>query len=672
VSDVNPPQWLEANQRYLTSALGRLRLLLETARSASSASETGGNNRPDETASEGAAWDLAVPPALVALQRRFGLSQFEANVLLLCAGVELDSRIAGLCASAGGELGRGAPTFSLALGLFSGPHWSALLPSAPLRYWRLLEVSPAGLLTQSALRIDERILHYLTGISYLDDRLSGYFRQLPGGDAPSLVSSHRSLVDQIVSAWTPSSTGPLHLAGDDQEAGEGLAEVPVIQLFGDDALARQQLALAACEQLGLGLHLMRAAALPANPVEQAGLLRLWERETLLNPCALLLVCEDAEPGHVLAWIEAAEYPLIISTRERLPVRNRHVLSLEVARPTPTEQTDLWRAALGPSGGQLNGRVDTLVSQFSLSADAIQIISADALRQGEAPPSALADRLWEACGAYATPRLGELAQRIQVTADWDDLILPQAQKHTLEDIVLHARHRLKVYETWGFAGRSSRGLGISALFAGPSGTGKTMAAEVLARRLKLELFRIDLSQVVSKYIGETEKNLRRVFDAAEESGAILFFDEADALFGKRTEVKDSHDRYANVEINYLLQRMEAYRGLAILATNLKESLDQAFMRRLRFVINFPFPGPVERLEIWKHIFPPQTPVEGLDLHRLAKLSVTGGSIRNIAMYAAFLAAEDGTSVGMSQVQRASRAEFGKLERAMSEAEIGVPQ
>jgi hypothetical protein len=603
------------------------------------------------------------------LRARFSLSDFEVSVLLLCAGVELDSRLAALCAAAQGEGGRQAVSFSMALGLLPGPHWSALLPAAPLRFWRLVEVSGGGSLTQSTLRIDERILHYLTGISYLDDRLTGYIEPLPGAGGGKgtgeLVASHSAVAERIASAWA----GSLGVHAPAEGEPEGAATLPVIQLFGNDPLARQEVAQAACAELGLALHIMRAAAIPANPVEQAGLLRVWERETLLNPAALLLVCDEAEAGHVLTWIDEAEYPLIISTRERIPIRSQLVQSFEVARPTPAEQTLLWRKALGPLGSQLNGRVDTLVSQFSLSTEAIRSLSTDALRQGGDSPEHVGDLLWQACGAYATPRLGELAQRIRAVAQWDDLILPRPQKQLLSDIALHVRRRFKVYETWGFAARSSRGLGISALFSGASGTGKTMAAEVLAHTLKLELFRIDLSQVVSKYIGETEKNLRRVFDAAEESGAILFFDEADALFGKRTEVKDSHDRYANIEINYLLQRMEAYRGLAILATNMKESLDQAFLRRLRFMVNFPFPGVAERAEIWKRIFPPQTPTEGLDFDRLARLSVTGGSIRNIALHAAFLAAEEGTAVGMGQIQRASRAEFNKLERAMNDTEMG---
>ena len=214
----------------------------------------------------------------------------------------------------------------------------------------------------------------------------------------------------------------------------------------------------------------------------------------------------------------------------------------------------------------------------------------------------------------------------------------------------------------------RGLGISALFAGPSGTGKTMAAEVLAHDLRLDLYRIDLSQIVSKYIGETEKNLRCVFDAAEEGAAVLLFDEADALFGKRSEVKDSHDRYANIEVSYLLQRMEAYRGLAILTTNRKSAIDQAFMRRIRFVVEFPYPEATQRAEIWRRVFPPRTPTENLRIDRLARLNAAGGHIHNIAMGAAFLAAEAGEPVRMSHLLTAARTEFDKLEKPLTDAEI----
>jgi SpoVK/Ycf46/Vps4 family AAA+-type ATPase len=250
------------------------------------------------------------------------------------------------------------------------------------------------------------------------------------------------------------------------------------------------------------------------------------------------------------------------------------------------------------------------------------------------------------------------------------VLPSAQKRTLRAIAAQLRQRNLVYEQWGFAAKSQRGLGISALFYGPSGVGKTMAAEVLAAELRLDLYHIDLSQVVSKYIGETEANLRRVFDAAEDNGAILLFDEADSLFGVRSQVKDSHDRYANIEVSYLLQRMESYRGLAILTTNMRQGIDRAFLRRIRFAVEFPFPDAAHRAAIWRGVFPAATRTDGLDYERLAHLRLAGGSIRNIALNGAFLAAETGEPVRMRHLRRAAEAEYAKLERRMTPTEAAA--
>jgi SpoVK/Ycf46/Vps4 family AAA+-type ATPase len=265
-------------------------------------------------------------------------------------------------------------------------------------------------------------------------------------------------------------------------------------------------------------------------------------------------------------------------------------------------------------------------------------------------------------------LEALSQRIVTLATWEDLILPELQMGMLRQLAAQSRHRMKVYEEWGFAARGRRGLGLSALFSGPSGTGKTLAAEVIATELGLDLYRIDLSAVVSKYIGETEKNLKQVFDAAESGGVLLLFDEADALFGKRAEVKDSHDRYANIEVGYLLQRMESFQGLAILTTNVKSTLDKAFQRRLRFTIDFPFPDAGQRAAIWTRAFPEQVPRADLDPSRLATLNMAGGNIRNIAINAAFLAAEEGTAVRMPHILQATRLEAAKVERPLVEAEI----
>jgi SpoVK/Ycf46/Vps4 family AAA+-type ATPase len=252
--------------------------------------------------------------------------------------------------------------------------------------------------------------------------------------------------------------------------------------------------------------------------------------------------------------------------------------------------------------------------------------------------------------------------------WNDLVLPAAHLETLHEVVAHVRQRRRVYDEWGFGDAGTRGLGVSALFAGASGTGKTLAAEVLANELRLDLYRVDLSRVVDKYIGETEKNLRRIFDAAEGGGTILLFDEADALFGKRSEVKDSHDRYANIEVSYLLQRMEAYRGLAILTTNMKSALDTAFLRRIRFLVQFPFPDEEQRAAIWRRVFPDATPRRGVDVRRLAQLNVAGGNIRNIALNAAFLAADAGEPVRMKHLLRATRSECAKIENALTDAEL----
>ena len=374
-------------------------------------------------------------------------------------------------------------------------------------------------------------------------------------------------------------------------------------------------------------------------------------------------------GMLSCLFELIHSPLILSTH--LPQRSigRPRIVFHVGKPTRIEQAEIWRATF--ESQNLNGTVEALVSQFNLAPIAIHSAArrADAAaRQNAESSSMFKEELWNACRVEGRPRLEGLAQRIEPFATWDDLVLLEKDREMLRRIAMHVRQRTTVYESWGFTAKSSRGLGISALFAGASGTGKTMAAEVLAHMLRLDLFRVDLSQVISKYIGETEKNLSRIFDAADEGAAILLFDEADALFGKRSEVKDSHDRYANVEVSYLLQRMEAYRGLAVLTTNRKNALDHAFLRRIRFVVDFPFPETAQRAEIWSRAFPQRTPTEDLQIDRLARLRVSGGNIHNIAMGAAFLAADAQQPVRMEHLLAAARNEFAKLETPLTDAEV----
>ncbi|HEY4588514.1 MAG TPA: ATP-binding protein [Thermoanaerobaculia bacterium] len=642
-----PQDWREANQRHLLAALAVVRAALDRH-----AGVPADGPDPARALAEAAA-AMPAPPALEVIGERFGLSAFERDLLLLCAGVELDSGFAACCAAAQGEAGRRQPTFSLALAALPEPHWSALTPSAPLRFWRLIEVASGEGLTTAPLRVDERVLHFLTGVETVDDRLSGLIKPVTG--RAELVPSQRDLGQRIAAAWSEAA---------------GRNALPAVQLCGGDWAGPRAVALAVCAHLGLDLHVLAAAAVPTAPAELEGLIRLWQRESVLSGSALLLDAAELDSGDaaresaVARLLDELRGPLLVALRERRPARQRPVLAFDLQAPSTAEQRALWLAALGPAAADVNGHLDAVVSQFSLGAAAIRSAAAQAAGRGaDAGPA-----LWDACRAQSRPRLESLAQRIEPAAGWDDLVLPAAQIQTLREMAVHVRRRRTVHEDWGFAGRGNRGLGISSLFAGPSGTGKTMAAEVLAGELRLDLYRIDLSSVVSKYIGETEKNLRKVFDAAEEGGAILLFDEADALFGKRSEVKDSHDRYANIEVSYLLQRMEVYRGLAILTSNFKDALDTAFLRRLRFIVQLPFPDADQRAEIWRRIFPSRTPTEGLDAGKLARLSVTGGNIRNIALAAAFLAADEGAPVRMAHLLRAARGELAKLERPLSEAEV----
>jgi hypothetical protein len=657
--------WLESNKGYLLDALAEVRTAIEACaakagRDAGDALPAPSDPGPVEPTVARRSQLTALPPALETLCSAFGLSTFERQILLMCAGAELDSRLADLYAASqpGGRPLQ--PTFGLALAAFPDAHWSALSPQRPLRYWHLVELTGEAL-TTGLLRINERILHYLTGVPGIEETLQNLTRPLPG--TGSVVPSHMRIAERIASLWARS---------------DGIVSWPIITLCGDEVAGKRSIAAAAAAMLRIHLYALPARSLIQRGGELDKLLRSWEREAILSSGALLIECDDAEEsegaagGAVTHVMETLRSPLLVCGHHARRCASRPVVAIDVSKPTAGEQIEVWRNALGPAAAGADGALATLVAQFNLDLAAIHsaarhgAATAVAPASGERPP--LGQRLWSACRVEARPRLEGLAQRIEPAAGWDDLILPPRQKEVLHQVAVHVRHRAKVYQDWGFAAKCGRGLGISALFAGASGTGKTMAAEVLANELGLDLYRIDLSQVVSKYIGETEKNLRRVFDTAEGGAAVLLFDEADALFGKRTEVKDSHDRYANIEVSYLLQRMEAYRGLAILTTNRKNALDQAFLRRIRFVIEFPFPDAAQRAEIWRRVFPQLTPTQDLNIARLAQLNVAGGHIRNVAMGAAFLAADAGEPVRMGHLLSAARLEFAKLEKPLTDAEV----
>jgi hypothetical protein len=494
-------------------------------------------------------------------------------------------------------------------------------------------------------------------MNYLDDRLTPLLTALAPATLPP---SQRAIAERILD-------GLRHVP-----AGEAL---PAVQLLGSDGASKQGIAQTIADAFGAQAYRLSAELLPTAIAEQETLIRLWQRESQLLPIALYLDAGDVERGDATAalvkrFLARAGGLTFVDTHETWADAASHALSVDVAKPTAIEQRSLWQRLLGDAAGQ---QPQHLASHFDFNLGKIeQVVHAALAAVGETDaaqqPEALVQSLWQGALARTRPALDQLAQRIEPKAGWTDLKLPGNETDLLRQIADQVAHRSTVYDDWGFRERMNRGLSISALFTGESGTGKTMAAEVLAKELGLSLYRIDLSAVVSKYIGETEKNLRKLFDAAEDGGAILFFDEADALFGKRSEVKDSHDRYANIEVNYLLQRLESFHGLAILATNMKGALDGAFLRRLRFVVNFPFPGMVERKAIWASVFPAQAATTALDFERLARLALTGGSIQGIALNAAFLAAKAGVQIGMPLLLEAARTEYRKLDKPVNEADF----
>lgn len=712
-----PQAWVVANRAYLDKELDRLRLLLhrrirwlqtrwgsdarqgyqglmisdgevDRLLSASRSEETDFYQRDKEARKISLALgtlgreieaqgrllsDAGTPAALEVLVRLFGLSPFERDVLLLCAAPELDPAFERLYAYVQDDATRKYTTPHLALTLFEGQGegWirakESLMPHGVLRRFRLVTLDPGPLPSlapaASPLRLTERIANYMMGVNQIDERVAGLLRPMP----PALLApDQRDIMNRLQNRI---------------EAGAKQGPWPPINLVGPPEAGKEALARMFCERIGLHPYEFGVAGLPPADPERHETLRVLEREAVLSQFALYLNTErinsttQADLASSLGdVVERLSVFLIVGSQERWQT-DRRMITVQLAKPDATGQRAMWQQALAQIANSLNGEVEALVQQFEFGPTAIVRTISTAqdracLRTSDENPEVKQEDLWQACRDQAGTHLDELGQRIIPCHTWDDIILPEDVLAQLREIAAQVSHRPQVYEVWGFGAKLNRGRGISALFAGPSGTGKTMAAEILASHLSLDLFRIDLSGVVSKYIGETEKNLRRVFDAAEQGGAILFFDEADALFGKRSEVKDSHDRYANIEINYLLQRMEDYRGLAILATNKKSFLDQAFMRRLRFLVDFPFPDLEHRTQIWQRVFPAPAAVDQLDHAALSRMEISGGNIRNIALNAAFLAASEGCAIRMGHVFQSARREYARLDKLVSESEFGT--
>ncbi len=621
-------RWVDANWTYLQGEMARVMLALDRVVAGHPVTPC----PPTEISVE----LIERAPAIITIGRAFGLSAFERDVLLACAAAELEPDFAK-------RTGMSRVVLRLALNAFAGGDPMVLGSSRPLRAHRLVTPLDGAPLFGAPLLLDEGVLHAMMGGTMLDGRLAAIVRELPATDF------RHEAIDRVLAARTHAPDALL------------------VGLVGSSEGDRQAVAAAVGAALSLRVYRLRAADLPLDPFGRNVLRERWECERRIHPFALLVELAR-ESGHELVRSATALLAdlgglAFVSSHEAVAVSNASYTAIEVGAAPREQRLERLKRALGPHDAELDPILDRITTQFVLGGDATE----RACLAAETGHGSRAERLWEACRLQARPRLDDIARRIEPRATWDDLVLPASSVAQLHELSNHIQHRTQVLERWGFGARTHRGLGTGALFAGQSGTGKTLAAEVLAHEARLDLYHIDLSQLVNKYIGETEKNLRRVFDAAEDSGAILLFDEADSLFGKRGEVDKGTDRYANLEVSYLLQRMEAYRGLAILTTNQRNAIDTAFVRRLRFIINFPFPDLAERLGMWQRVFPATAPTHKIDASKLARLKVAGGNIRSIALNAAYLAARSGEPISMQHVLAASRAEYAKIERPFPEAD-----
>jgi len=610
----------------------------------------------EATAAPSASTTETPDPRHLLLARIFSLSPFETGILLLCLAAELHAEAADLCASAHSEARLRYPTFQLAFSVFADAHWTAVLPQSPLRRWSLIEIGAGDAFLTSQITLAEPVLHFLMGAPALDERLLPLLDPI----APPAV---------LPTCYRPQAEKLSALLAESRQ------QMIVAHLSGTATGGKRAVAALATASAGMGLYALDAAHLPLVRKDRDFVQRLLERDAALLGFAVLIDLEHAAAAEAASAAQFADTfsGVALLCGDPVPtLRSSRVGRITLDRPDAANQQALWNFALGDAAARCNGHVERVSTQFSLDSEDI-LRTGDAVRRRvesavASDPSA-GDQLLASCRAGARGALDLLAQRISPRAGWNDIVLPESALESLRAIAAQVRQQGKVLERWGFAAQTSRGLGISALFHGPSGTGKTLAAEVLARDLGLDLWRIDLSQMVSKYIGETEKNLRAIFEAAENTGSILLFDEADALFGRRSEVRDSHDRYANIEVSYLLQRIEAYRGLAILTSNLRANLDTAFLRRITFFVSFPFPDQSLRRSIWERIFPTAMPAEQLDYAKLSRLNLAGGNIRNIALNAAYIAADLDQPVRMEHLLAAARRECAKIDRPLTATETG---
>lgn len=633
--------------------------------------------------------EVGIPLALPRLADLFGLSEFELQAVVICLAPELRAKYDRLYAYLQDDITRKRPSVDLVLDLLcetEDERWNNLevfSHSSALLRWGLLQTvedpnSPSGSSGLSRfLRVDPRIRQFLLGDRQMDARLAGLVRlHAPASATASDAEPAAATALGTVAIGGTAAAVRLDLVLPGQRR-------QVLYLRGPAGVGRASLALRLCAGAELSMLVLDCGALlESSPEQQRELIGTAFREAALQRSALYLERGELMLGEsaraALRWLgqlaDGPGGPVIMAGD--VPWSRGHVFAgarfetVEVPMPDVAERAAIWRLQLKGNAPEVADWAEDLAVRFVLTParirDAIAVAEQESRRRPGAPAPSAED-LAAACRSQSNQNLGDLAVKVDPRYSWDDLVLPEAKTAQLREICSQVRHHHRVYELWGFGRKLAHGKGLSALFAGPPGTGKTMAAEVLAGEVGLGLFKIDLSGVVSKYIGETEKNLSRIFREARTSNAILFFDEADALFGKRTEVADAHDRYANIETSYLLQQLDEHEGVVLLASNLRANLDEAFTRRIRYVVDFPFPDAAHRQRIWEAHFPAEAPVaDDVDPATLAReFPLAGGNIKNIVLNAAFLAAADGGAINARHVRLGTRREFEKLGKLWNE-------
>jgi hypothetical protein len=628
--------------------------------------------------------------SLEMVRERFRLSAFEVECMLVCLAPELEARYQKIFAYLNDDVTQKYPSVDLLLRLLSTLEESArcralLTPASPLLRSGLLvcvEEQAAGSPLSRCLKVDPAVVQFLFEDYKLDAELESVWleRDYPA-EAEALWSANTD---------TARSLGPHIVRYLEQETIK--RDRLVISVIGRSGSGRRHAVESACWQAGLGVITLDCARIIKHPRLEQVITRAF-RDSLLHASPLVLgnfeaVLQNVERGPEFRMalerqIDERGWVLFLLREEQeagaawFP-RHRHV-AITIPELTNEARRNLWVALLSESAPLATAEIDeiaeALAVKFRLSPGQIAIAfrrCAHVLAGKDADTAAWQAQLHAQAAQISAPRLGALAKKIKPLYHWPQLVLPRKKKELVRDVVRHVQQRRRVMEEWHFNSLMSRGKGLTVLFSGPPGTGKTMAAEVIANALQMDLYRIDLAGVVSKYIGETEKNLSRIFREAEYSDAILFFDEADALFGKRSEVKDAHDRYANIEINYLLQQIENFEGVVVLATNMRQHLDEAFLRRMQVVVEFPMPACEDRVCIWRQSFPKKAPVDAeVDFDFLARqFELAGGHITNIALWAAMLASEEGAPISMRHCVRATRRELEKIGRRCIKEEFGI--